>query len=312
VLDFDMGESAAELRSRLRGLVHEHLPADYLGAFTHDPADLEVAQRFCKTLAAEHLLALAWPTEYGGGGGSIWEQTVVREEMWAFHEPRGAQYMGINWVGPVIMRHGTAEQKAQHLPPIAGGDVIWCQGFSEPNAGSDLASLRTAAVRDGSAWRITGQKIWTSYAQMAQWIFLLARTSKGEAKQQGITIFLLPVDRDGIEVRPIPSMLGAHHLNEVFLDDVAADDSEILGPVHDGWRLVLEALAFERVGIARYARTERLLQAARNELADEWDEVPQALKVRYSRALVNARRARLLAYRVIHQQERVWLLVVEG
>ena len=111
------------------------------------------------------------------------------------------------------------------------------------------------------------------------------------------------MDREGIEVRPIASMLGAHHLNEVFLDDVVAQDSEILGPLHEGWRVVLETLAFERVGIARYARTERLLQAARDELAEQWDEVPQALKVRYARALVNARRARLLAYRVIAQQQ---------
>ena len=104
---------------------------------------------------------------------------MVREEMWAHHEPRGAQYMGVNWVGPTIMRHGTEEQQRKHLPPIARGEVIWCQGFSEPDAGSDLASLRTAARRDGDGWRVNGQKIWTSYATMAQWCFLLARTSKG-------------------------------------------------------------------------------------------------------------------------------------
>ena len=110
---------------------------------------------------------------------------MVREEMWAHHEPRGAQYMGVNWVGPTIMRHGTAEQQRQHLPPIARGEVIWCQGFSEPDAGSDLASLQTAARRDGDGWRITGQKIWTSYATMAQWCFLLARTSKGREEAAG-------------------------------------------------------------------------------------------------------------------------------
>ena len=108
----------------------------------------------------------AWPgpSEFGGRDASPWEQTVVREEMWAHHEPRGAQYMGVNWVGPTIMRHGTPEQQRTHLPPIARGEVIWCQGFSEPDAGSDLASLRTAARRDGDGWRVTGQKIWTSYA----------------------------------------------------------------------------------------------------------------------------------------------------
>ena len=134
-------------------------------------------------LAERDLLCLSWPEEFGGGGASVWEQTVVREEMWAHHEPRGAQYMGVNWVGPIIMRHGTAEQQRKHLPPIARGEVIWCQGFSEPEAGSDLASLRTAARRDGDGWLVSGQKIWTSYATMAQWCFLLARTTVERARK---------------------------------------------------------------------------------------------------------------------------------
>ncbi|MDP1804294.1 MAG: acyl-CoA dehydrogenase family protein, partial [Acidimicrobiales bacterium] len=156
-MDFDLGEQAAELRTRLRSLIAAHIADDYLGAFTADPADLDVAQRFCTTLADEGLLTLAWPAEYGGGGGSVWDQTVVREEMWAHHEPRGAQYMGLNWVGPAIMAFGTDEQKAQHLSAIAAGEVIWCQGFSEPEAGSDLASLRTRATEDGDGWRLHGQ-----------------------------------------------------------------------------------------------------------------------------------------------------------
>src|SRR5258708_29364472 len=192
-VDFRMGEGASALRGELRRLVHEHVAADFLGAFTDDPADLETAQRFCRLLAERGLLCLAWPEEFGGRGASAWEQTVVREEMGAHHEPRGAQYMGVNWVGPSIMRHGTSDQQQQHLPPIARGEVIWCQGFSEPNAGSDLASLQTAAKRDGDGWRVSGQKIWTSYATMAQWCFLLARTSKGERKQHGITVFLVPM-----------------------------------------------------------------------------------------------------------------------
>jgi alkylation response protein AidB-like acyl-CoA dehydrogenase len=176
-MDYDLVGETAALRANLRQLIRENVPADYLGAFTHDPADLDIAQAFCRSLADEGLLCMAWPREFGGRGASAWEQTAVREEMWAHHEPRGAQYMGVNWVGPSIMRHGTPEQCAQHLPAIAKGEVIWCQGFSEPDAGSDLASLTTAATRDGNEWRISGQKIWTSYATMAQWCFLLARTS---------------------------------------------------------------------------------------------------------------------------------------
>ena len=299
-----MGPEVAALRQELRGLVRDHVPDDFLGAFTHDPADLEVAQRFCRLLAGQGLLCMAWPEEYGGRGASPWAQTAVREEMWAFHEPRGAQYMGVNWVGPTIMRHGTPDQQRRHLPPIARGEVIWCQGFSEPDAGSDLASLQTAAVRDGDGWRISGQKIWTSYATMAQWCFLLARTSRGERKQNGLTIFLLPMDAPGIAVRPIATMIGPHHLNEVFFDDVWATEADVLGRVDDGWGVVQEVLSFERVGIARYARCERLLQAAPRALGDQWDDLPGELRGRWAHALVQCRRARLLAYRVVSLQEQ--------
>ncbi|HLG67405.1 MAG TPA: acyl-CoA dehydrogenase family protein [Acidimicrobiales bacterium] len=301
-MDFDMGEKVAALRLELRRLVAEHVPPDFLGAFTDDPADLDVAQRFCGILAERGLLCMAWPEEWGGRNASPWEQTAVREEMWAHHEPRGAQYMGVNWVGPVIMRHGTPAQKALHLPAIARGEVIWCQGFSEPNAGSDLASLQTAARRDGDGWRVSGQKVWTSYATMAQWCFLLARTSTGERKQQGITVFLVPMSSPGIEVRPLATMIGPHHLNEVFFDEVWVTDADVLGAVGEGWRIVQEVLAFERVGIARYARCERLLQWAPVVLGDQWEALPGELRSRWARMLVHARRARLLAYRVVALQ----------
>ncbi|MDE1669422.1 MULTISPECIES: acyl-CoA dehydrogenase family protein [Nocardia] len=301
-MDFTMGEAASRLRGELRRLIAGEVPADYLGAFTDDPADLAVAQRFCRVLAEQGLLCAAWPAEFGGRGASVWEQTVVREEMWAHHEPRGAQYMGVNWVGPTIMRHGTAEQQRKHLPPIARGAAIWCQGFSEPDSGSDLASLRTTARRDGDGWRISGQKIWTSYATMAQWCFLLARTATRARKQQGLTVFLVPMSDPGIEVRPIRSMLGPHHLNEVFFDGVRVTEADVLGQVDEGWSVVQEVLAFERVGIARYARCERLLLAAPDILGQRWDTVPAELRGRWARMLTRARRARLLAYQVIALQ----------
>jgi alkylation response protein AidB-like acyl-CoA dehydrogenase len=297
-----MGDAAQRLRGELRRLVAGHVPADFLGAFSDDPADFEFTQRFCRVLAEHGLLCLAWPEEFGGRGASAWEQTVVREEMWAHHEPRGAQYMGVNWVGPTIMRHGTPEQRRAHLPPISRGEVIWCQGFSEPDSGSDLASLRTSARRDGDGWRVSGQKIWTSYATMAQWCFLLARTSKGEKRQQGLTVFLVPMSAPGIEVRPIRCLMGPHHLNEVFFDDVPVREADVLGTVDDGWSVVQEVLAFERVGIARYARCERLLRAAPSALGDQWDDLPDELRGRWVRMLTHCRRARLLAYRVVSLQ----------
>jgi alkylation response protein AidB-like acyl-CoA dehydrogenase len=303
-VDFEMGEAADGLRRELRDLVRKDVPADYLGAFTDDPADLEIAQGFCRRLAERGLLCMAWPEEFGGRGASIWEQTVVREEMWAHHEPRGAQYMGVNWVGPAITRHGSEAQRSQHLPPIARGEVIWCQGFSEPDAGSDLASLQTAARRDGGGWYVTGQKIWTSYATMAQWCFLLARTSRGEKKQQGITVFLVPMADPAVEVRPIASMLGPHHLNEVFFDNLWVTDDDVLGEVDGGWKVVQEVLAFERVGIARYARCERLLVMAPAVAGGAWRELPAELHGRWARMLTMCRRARLLAYRVLDAQRR--------
>ncbi|WP_024445673.1 acyl-CoA dehydrogenase family protein [Mycolicibacterium iranicum] len=301
-MDFDMGKQAADLRVQLRDLIKAHVPEHFLGAFTEDPADLDTAQRFCRTLAERNLLCLAWPEEFGGGGASVWEQTVVREEMWAHHEPRGAQYMGVNWVGPIIMRHGTQEQQRNHLPPIAAGEVIWCQGFSEPEAGSDLASLRTTARPDGDGWLVSGQKIWTSYATMAQWCFLLARTSRGEKKQQGLTIFLVRMDDPAITVRPIRCMMGPHHLNEVFFDNLRVTQADVLGTVDHGWSIVQDVMSFERVGIARYARCERLLAAAPAVLGERWESLPAELRGRWIRMLAHCRRARLLAYRVVAQQ----------
>ena len=298
-----MGPAADALRDELRELIGSQIPEGFLGAFTDDPADLDTAQQFCRMLAQRDLLCMAWPPEYGGRGASVWEQTVVREEMWAHHEPRGAQYMGVNWVGPTLMRYGTDEQKRRHLPPIARGEVIWCQGFSEPEAGSDLASLRTAARRDADGWRITGQKIWTSYATMAQWCFLLVRTGKGEKKQQGLSIFLVPMNDPAIEVRPIRSLMGPHHLNEVFFDDLRVTEADLLGPLDGGWSIVQDVMSFERVGIARYARCERLLAAAPEVLGDRWDDLPAELRSRWLRMLEHCRRARLAAYRVVALQD---------
>ncbi|TCK21988.1 acyl-CoA dehydrogenase family protein [Pseudonocardia endophytica] len=303
-MDFTDSERSATLREELRALVREHVPSTFLGAFTRDPRDLELSQAFCRVLAENGRLTPAWPVEYGGSASTPWEQTVVREEMWAHFEPRGAQYMGVNWVGPAIMRFGTDRQKDEHLSRIAAGTVIWCQGFSEPEAGSDLASLRTAAVPDGDGgWRIEGQKVWTSYATMADWCFLLARTDRDAPKHKGITVFLVPMDRPGIKVVPIDAMVGPHHLNEVFFENVPVTADDVLGEVDAGWSIVREALAFERVGIARYARCDRLLNAAPATLGERWGTLPAELRQRWASALIHTRQARLLAYRVIDKVE---------
>jgi alkylation response protein AidB-like acyl-CoA dehydrogenase len=301
-MDFDLGPEADALRERLRALIHEHIPDWFHSAFADDPQTHEVANAFCSVLARERLLTINWPEEYGGSNASIWDQAIVREEMWAHGEPRGAQYMGLSWVGPTIMRFGTDEQKRRHLSAIASGEAIWCQGFSEPEAGSDLASLQLRAERCPEGWKLSGQKIWTSYAGLANWCFLAARTSDGERKQDGITIFLVPMAADGITVRPIASMMGPHHVNEVFFDAVTVGDESVLGEVGRGWDVIVHVLSIERVGIPRYARSDRLL----NRLADviaAGDDLPAELESAYVDALVRCRIARLLAYRAVAESE---------
>jgi alkylation response protein AidB-like acyl-CoA dehydrogenase len=303
-VDFLLGDEAEDLRSRLRALLAEHLPADYLSPFTRDPVAREQGRAFTRLLAEEGLLTIGWPEEYGGGGAGVWVQTVVREEMWAHYEPRGSQYMGLNWAGPAIMRFGTDQQKNHWLPRIAAGEVNWCQGFSEPEAGSDLASLRTRATPADGGWRINGQKIWTSYAQAADSCFLAVRTGTSESRHRGISVFLLPMDRPGIEVRGIDSLMGHDHINEVFFTDVQVAPEDLLGALDGGWSVIRHILANERVGIARYARGDRLLNRWRARSEEEWQGLPEATRVRLTRALVHARVARLLAYRVVDEMGR--------
>ncbi|SOD72095.1 alkylation response protein AidB-like acyl-CoA dehydrogenase [Jatrophihabitans sp. GAS493] len=300
-MDYDLGESAAALRARLRHILADLLPEGWAGPFKSDPAVQKVTRNVCERLGAERLLTISWPQEYGGAAASEWEQAVLREEMWAHFEPRGAQYMGLSWVGPTIMHFGTPEQKAQHLPPIASGQVIWAQGFSEPESGSDLGSLSLAATPDGDGWCLNGQKIWTSYANIADWYFVAARTSRAEGvKTDGISIFIIPMSRTGVTVRPIDSMMGEQHLNEVFFDDVRVERAELLGKLNRGWDVIKYVLGHERIGIPRYARDERVLSA----LAEVDDVSQGACGVAFARALVHARTARLLNYRAVSERER--------
>jgi alkylation response protein AidB-like acyl-CoA dehydrogenase len=298
-MTFEETPAVVRLRERIRAIIAE-LPQTFLRGFVESEDWQEQATAFCKRLGSDRLLTFAWPEEHGGAGASIWEQTALREEFWAHHEPRGAQYMGLNWVGPAIMRFGTDAQRRRHLPAIAQGDSVWCQGFSEPDAGSDLASLQLSArLQADGTFRANGQKIWTSYAALANWCFLAARTSTGERKRDGITIFLVPTDRAGITVRPIDSIMGPNHLGEVFFDEVVLDAGDILGELDRGWDVIDVVLRLERVGIARYARSARVL-------ADLWPAVQEAdgpgateLRSAHARALVQARVARLLSYRTL-------------
>ncbi|HEY1076448.1 MAG TPA: acyl-CoA dehydrogenase family protein, partial [Fontimonas sp.] len=233
-MDFNWDAEQLGFRATVREFLARHLPADW-EALAHGPgsaAQSAFSKQFCAALAQDGLLVPHWPQRWGGRDADPWMAFILAEEMWAAGEPRGGQYMNVNWIGPTLMRFGSEAQQARYIPPMARGETIWCQGFSEPEAGSDLASLRTRAEADGENYRINGQKIWTSYAGDADTCFLLARTSAGK---NGISIFLLPMETPGITVRQIPSIIGEGDIHEVFFDNVMAPATAMLGAEGQAW-----------------------------------------------------------------------------
>jgi alkylation response protein AidB-like acyl-CoA dehydrogenase len=205
-------------------------------------------REFQRRIHASGYAGLSWPREYGGRAASLTEQAIYLEEYDRAGAPDRLNTLGEGLAGPTIIDFGTEEQKQRFLPPILTGEEIWCQLFSEPNAGSDLAALETRAQRDGAGWRITGQKVWTSRAQIAAHGILLART--GAPRHKGISYFLLPMDADGVGVRPLRHILGEAEFNEVFLDDVYVPDNLRVGDVDAGWKVAMATLSYERVALA--------------------------------------------------------------
>ncbi|SEF57508.1 acyl-CoA dehydrogenase [Thermomonospora echinospora] len=208
---------------------------------------------------------ISWPKPFGGHGGTPAEEAVFAEEAAAHDVSTGPLLIGLAMVGPTLMRHGTPEQRAEHLPPLLRGERVWCQLYSEPEAGSDLAALRTRAVLDGDTWVVNGQKVWTSSARVADWAILLARTDPDVPKHQGITYFLVDMRTPGIEVRPLRQMNGSYHFNEVFLDDVRIPAGHVVGEVGGGWKVAHTTLASERamIGGGGGAKAGALLALAR-------------------------------------------------
>jgi alkylation response protein AidB-like acyl-CoA dehydrogenase len=258
---------------------------------------------FCAGLAQDELLTPNWPKEFGGRDASLWEQVILSEELHGAGEPRGPQYMNVNWIGDAIMTSGTDEQKQYHLPRISAGSVFWCQGFSEPDAGSDLAALRTSAVRDGDVFIVNGQKIWTSYAHVADFCFLLVRTDPQSERHGGISVLLVPMDSAGIEVRAIPNISGGHMVHEVFFTDVRVPVTCLLGAENHGWSLVMKALANERIGIARFERTARVLDAVvENSIGTTPESIDPHVAATAGRALVINEAARILNYVAVDER----------
>ncbi len=248
-MDLTYPATAEEFRQRVQSLIAENVPPGFTGTGALERAERDkFARRWRRTLAEHNLLAVSWPAEYGGGGLSPIEQVVLSEELARAGLPHGSEsdMFGIQLIGNTLTVWGTEEQKQHFLPRILSGEDVWCQGYSEPEAGSDLASLRTRAVLHDGEWVINGSKIWTSAAQFANWIFVLCRTDPDAAKHKGISLLLVPMDQPGIEVRPIVNMLGEAIFNEVFFTDARTSAANVVGPVNNGWTVAMTLLGFER------------------------------------------------------------------
>ncbi|GAB2758824.1 acyl-CoA dehydrogenase family protein [Nocardioides pakistanensis] len=220
-------------------------------------------------LAKSGWTCLGWPEEYGGRGLSLLQQVIFHEEYARADAPARVNHLGEELLGPTLIAFGTDEQKARFLPPIVAVEELWCQGYSEPGAGSDLAAVSTRARLEGDSWVVDGQKVWTSLAHHADWCFVVARTEPGSQRHAGLSYLLVPMDQDGVDVRPIDQLTGTSEFNEVFFDSARTDASLVVGEPGDGWRVAMATLGFERgvstigqqVGFAR--ELEAIIEAAR-------------------------------------------------
>jgi alkylation response protein AidB-like acyl-CoA dehydrogenase len=302
-MNFDWTEEQQAFRQKLVDFLVATLPEDWEEFSRHGPASpalTEFARGFCRQLAENGMLFPHWPKEIGGEGLGPWEQQILAEVMWEYGEPRGGQYMNVNWIGPTMLKYGTDAQKAKYLPQIARGEMLWCQGFSEPNSGSDLASLRTRAELEGDRYRINGQKIWTSYAGLADTCFLLTRTS--DDRKKGITILLVPMDTPGITVRQIPSLIGEGDIHEVFFDDVMVPVSQRFGEEGQAWEIINYSLTNERLGIPRYHLARTALDRAVGILKEAGEFSREAVKAEAARCAALCEAARTSIYAIVQKR----------
>ncbi len=313
-MDFRDTPEDAEFRKEVQGFLATEFKKEadtpeansaYQAASQGGTAAMESYQRWMKKLASKGWIAPAWPVEYGGAGMSIMQQFVFNEELAKARAPRPGG-IGIAMAGPTIIVYGNEEQKKQHLSGMLSGDVVWCQGFSEPGSGSDLASLQTSAVKDGDDYVVNGQKIWTSGAQFAQRMILLARTDAAAPKHKGISYFLLDMKSPGVTVRPLTNMANTQGFNEVFFDNVRVPAKDLLGEENRGWYVGTTTLDFERssigTSVAQTKAVEDLVLFMKSR--GNGNGVSQAVKSELAERAIEAETARLLSYRVISLQNR--------
>jgi alkylation response protein AidB-like acyl-CoA dehydrogenase len=271
-MDFEYTPEQEAFRKEFRGWLEANLPPDLClddAADDRVPSDRETYERrraWQRKMFEAGWVGISWPKEYGGRGATIMERVIWEEEYTAARAPVLPAAMGLNLVGPTIIAWGTDTQRASYLPKILRGDMTWAQGFSEPNAGSDLANLQTRAVDMGDHYLVNGQKVWTSGAQFHDWILLLARTDPEAPKHKGISAFLVDLKTPGIMVRPLVLATGHAHFNEVFFTDVKVPKANLLGPLNEGWKVCTTTLMNERHSAGNrnnVAQIERLLQLAK-------------------------------------------------
>ena len=263
-MNFTFTPEQEKIRTGIREFLRDNLPSDFeespVGTeWSGDAEEHEIALAFNKKLADRGWLTAHWPKEYGGLSLSIMEQVVLREEI-SYRRAPILNANGLNMLGPVLMLYGTEEQRKRHLPGIARAEVMWAQGYSEPNAGSDLASLQTRATRDGDEYVINGTKIWTGHGLNADWIFVLARTDPAAPKHKGISFFLMPMKSPGLTVLPLRSMTNYIHFCQEYFEDVRVPKENMVGEENQGWYIGAALLDFERSGIGSAAGMRRSLQ----------------------------------------------------
>src|SRR2546430_5348227 len=246
-MDLTLSPSEEAFRDELRAWLQENHPGKV-------PEDEKVAfdwrRRWQSQVHDAGWAGLSWPKEYGGRGATLIEQEIFSEEMVRANAPAPANVLGLVMGGPVVIHHGTEQQKMRYLEPILSADEIWCQGFSEPEAGSDLASLKTRAVKRDGGWVVTGQKVWTTLAHEAKWCMLVARTDPEAPKHQGLTYFLMDMDQHGVDVKPLVQITGEAEFNEIFMDEAYIPDENVVGGVGNGWGVAITTLMNERAGLA--------------------------------------------------------------
>ena len=305
-MDFDDSPAEADYRSHVRDLLERHAGdllrlqpgQEGVDARRHE-AEMRTTQR---VLAEAGLIGVTWPREYGGQGGTLVQQAIVAQELAQARVPGLINHIGIGMCGPTVIAHGSQDQRDRYLARLLRADDVWCQLFSEPASGSDLAALRTTAVRDGEDWVVNGQKVWTTLAHVADYGILLTRTDPDRPKHAGLTMFVVDMHAPGVTVRPLRQMGGQADFNEVFFDDVRIPDSERLGEPGEGWRVALTTLMNERVAIGGAGgdigpSVEAFVRHARERLPALDAERQVLARQAVGRAVVAALAARYTGYR---------------